>query len=1853
MLEPKTVPRWDRVRQFRLYSSAIRVRSASNQCSARSHGKSLVVQPYKVSFDRALLSETWCQVLEEFQKWPADSTAWDEVDDAIAVLYRLRKVKFAERNTTRLHEGLGELLAATDALTPNLLEYLRQLEDRQSFSEDTFYYLERSKKVLLDLRTTEAKTPSSAIEKRAHHERVGQLMDELAAEVRALHGAAIQATAIAPTSIEIQENVRGATMAPTGEEQMMVVDRAKSPDTANDENKDLAFEALEASLSDDGPATSSADAYPVLPPTPVICPIDPSDSALVETSAKGNGETQPLDLEEVVDAQTASPQPSAPFSVHEQSPTTRSHNERDVQTATDNKTNDRPTSPEQDLVTPIGPPPSSIDFSEEPTEVVEIISFACYAARYWISPVGVAEPAPWTRQDFADRVRTFASKAVEKKMFAEMYLSARTLEDLGEAPPIFSVDVKSLHVLVEEGPLASALRTPQRAARLQRYLEKAERGTAIDALCFLEALFPCREAPLTQMQRTELVDLIRFESSALRGLVLALLEQGARGLEPLELLERAAKQPQSENRSPESARRTIRERREAFRKLVTDLWSAAGGKVEQTHCRKAWTRFVDTHVGQLTAVLYLQPERPDDHETWNMEELDTRVSRLESQHAHLANKGGAKHDDRKDMDKAVRRIRRAAEGVLEAVKQHRSTRHSAEADSAAADLGKAVDLVMKAPDSTGVDKLLVDILVEMAKSERPTAKAGLEVSVQWLLQWPDLFALLEDPVVDGEKISVIAISEHRRAVAILLEQPMVIDTSEPEAYARHLLDQGRNDLLARLRMPKLSNERLRTEVHRRHAEKKDKVLDLLEKLRRLLRQADELAIARLISPLQQREQEARELLETHTLEPVMQLSLVQAWLEKASEQARSAVDLEVQHIRAQIEAEQGPRRESMLVDLDAGRFAQVVLAFNENSSTSGPASGESLHLRETKWRRDAERIFRQGGGPHELLRCYAKDLGPLFEEWFERPVEHKQLRALRRSFYEFVSGEAQSGANTRLRILEHHRVAVDCPTLRELFVSQGRERTFVPQLRSFDSLSIVTPRRGLRQGASIVQDVFQSMASLDHRELTVFLTPGLSSSIRQDLLSELRRSSRQAAIIDDIDLCRLVNPGAERPNGWLGLLEIIFEQLPLRGMMPFTGGDGQHLRREMFVGRSEDAKRLALGPEYSRVFSGRKLGKSALLKWVEESYHGKKLPSDNKLHVVYLVVGGASNEAAIVEKIKGEVCRRTRFEPPASDAESPGDDLSSFVHAFIEQRPDESLLVFLDEADSFVEDQIERYDRDREKCLSFRMVKEITSRMDRNELPRVRFVFSGYRVTHLPGGAWANAGGVLRLRPLETEDAALLIAGPLARLGIDASQQAPVIARRCGRQPAVLLKFGERLVERLRRKTAVTPEDRPTVTADDVTDTFNDPDVQNEIWTVVNNNFQGNHLGAVVFYALVREFNDWNPGAGIDKPVERVIQRIRGVDSDLGWLQELDPSMKGEVERQLSDLRQRELLVERGGSGLCRLQFPHHLPILMANDLEGCIRQSIRKLRDLRPSLGAATDLVSQNDMEQVRACLTALVEESLPVALVTVGGHWPESLAEGGPGSLEHRLDLKPWQIVDSLPEGPPRGPGGYLLRNPDLGRLHGWLRRWRRDEGTSALVAVGGLELLRWSLGPEVEIDEAFVETLGLRRISLPRLTWWFERVRCLEFESQQPIERLMHETSGIPLLVRELDRNLPWSAGQSVSPAYFEDFLNRFQKSLPELVTNTLCAQGSGGLTEREWVLFRGLVEFSRMQAQFSIQDFRSMATELCQESGAPLEPAPGDDLVLELLKLTGLVQISDEHIVSIPREDQAHRIVEAVT
>ena len=139
---------------------------------------------------------------------------------------------------------------------------------------------------------------------------------------------------------------------------------------------------------------------------------------------------------------------------------------------------------------------------------------------------------------------------------------------------------------------------------------------------------------------------------------------------------------------------------------------------------------------------------------------------------------------------------------------------------------------------------------------------------------------------------------------------------------------------------------------------------------------------------------------------------------------------------------------------------------------------------------------------------------------------------------------------------------------------------------------------------------------------------------------------------------------------------------------------------------------------------------------------------------------------------------------------------------------------------------------------------------------------------------------MLLLKPLEVDDAVSLVAGPLARLGIDARDRVDAIAFRCGYQPALIIRFCLELVHHLEREVPRQRRDHVVVTREHVDAVFYHDKLQDAVREVCWLNFVGNPAGQLVFAAFLKELQDKPPAATVDDAPLRLLKRVNKALSD-------------------------------------------------------------------------------------------------------------------------------------------------------------------------------------------------------------------------------------------------------------------------------------------------------------------------------------------------------------------------------------
>ena len=242
----------------------------------------------------------------------------------------------------------------------------------------------------------------------------------------------------------------------------------------------------------------------------------------------------------------------------------------------------------------------------------------------------------------------------------------------------------------------------------------------------------------------------------------------------------------------------------------------------------------------------------------------------------------------------------------------------------------------------------------------------------------------------------------------------------------------------------------------------------------------------------------------------------------------------------------------------------------------------------------------------------------------------------------------------------------------------AQQPTYLPQLHAAKSLIVVAAPESPAERTYALRAA-EVAAECGENAIVVALCPGMSPTVREEFRRQLRRHNQFAASVDDLYQCRLLNPGGLAPDPVVGLLEVILEQQMLRARNPFVSPEGSDMRLETYVGRREEAVQLATTAVKTRLFSGRKLGETALPQSVRQTWDGRELPNARVLRVAYVSIVGVDNEDLFARRVLDQL--RRDFPDVTLPPELPGPaSILDALRQCLEQRPGEELLIVLDEA---------------------------------------------------------------------------------------------------------------------------------------------------------------------------------------------------------------------------------------------------------------------------------------------------------------------------------------------------------------------------------------------------------------------------------------------------------------------------------------------------------------------------------------------------------------------------------------------
>jgi len=1459
-----------------------------------------------------------------------------------------------------------------------------------------------------------------------------------------------------------------------------------------------------------------------------------------------------------------------------------------------------------------------------------------FETEHWLDTTGTVSMAPWRDPEYRAALSSIALAAWNNRNYSAAYAHFVSLDSLSVVTPVSVQDLDKTDELLSDPTLLHAGVDPGRIVRLKALLDDPSIAPSdgLRLTIMLEAVRPTLPMTLSSQEIDQLIAVVSFKNPAVASVASWMLNAWAAGSNPLPQLKSALAEVVED---PEALYKELARAEAAYRETVATVWSAAGGRLRQTHSRKAWSRFIQEQVAPWRADFGNASRTLQQAVTLN-NRIRGAVTRMRAEYPQIMTE--VRFQDRAAADSAVEQIvevmYRLADILHRIGVQQKQLKNSFDACPR-----EDVRRLLTEPSGDGTEGLCTSTL--SAALGRPGRVNPLRIKPTVFLACPDLVkyaargVLAEWPLT----IPVRAFSQHHAASALLANPLPEMVSDDVLADLKEVVTAlGRRDILSTLIPFDVLGSHERTLLLKAGLEVDERLFAAFRQLEELgaiydiLMIEDEPTLRRIIDDAR------KHVTQAESMNSLVDGPLVEAWMQSNIAVATRTVS-EAKKVRIQVAHERSPESgEAFEKLLEEGRYREAVALLHDVDWFRTTGQGSSL--RETMWRSDAVEKFTE---PLGTLQAFDGISAELAARWVEAATDAGQREVARRALYTFVSKEDETKRSVvKLGDLRDHltrRTVIDARVLRDYFQKTGLNPTFLPQLADISKIVLTTAGAAASRPGAVLEECARLVAAEPKGALVAFVEPGLALSRRDELCDGLRRRGILAAVVDDVDVCRLCASG-ERQNSlpFVGLLEIVLEQIELSRASPFSTQDGQHVRVESFVGRAKEAEDLALRNRYSCVFSGRKLGKSALLKYVTRKYDGHPLISGNTLSVIFITIAGGESEQWVVQCIIDEMAKRFGLpEEDTAGANRPRDRLSSYMQRFVRSCPDESVLLVLDEADTFVEGQLANYDDDREASLSFCLLKELPSVVDSTDLPRIRTIFSGYRVTNTRDGVWANAGDPLVLNPLHESEAISFVTGTLARIGIDIGPNAPYIARRCGGQPAVLIRFGEILLKHLARSSQGIGRESITVSEALISAALTDHGVQDEIRTVVANNFQGHKVGQAVFSATVAALKELAPGHALEDAPAQVLAKLREIDPDMSWLERLNASPSALVEQNLQDFVERDLLTvsegDRFGARKYRMKVPHFLPVLAQSETVLETRQLIGAIRSSNKQSLLNRCTLSETSLEKLRYWYRQPNIDNC--RLIVVGGHWMASLRHDRCG-VPDRLgcsdsDVSYNPLTDRIPDLAAEGTRVFV--NPALDAWPVLLALHERRP----IVVIGDVAWLRVALRYALDGGDLPVEVIGQGRMAQGALMWWIERARALHPTSSLPSEILHRSTDGVPLLVEAFDRFLKGGLSEDLPDEAAKVAEKALYAHMSTLAANLEAPESADFLTTRERELFRMAVRVGRelgggeydLETEFS--SYWGMCTDNDPELSAPWSE-PDDRSALQLLVNCGLLTVADE-------------------
>jgi hypothetical protein len=477
--------------------------------------------------------------------------------------------------------------------------------------------------------------------------------------------------------------------------------------------------------------------------------------------------------------------------------------------------------------------------------------------------------------------------------------------------------------------------------------------------------------------------------------------------------------------------------------LVTRLWNAAGGKVQRTHCRHAWSEFVE-RIQPSLAQMY-PPPRGDD--AWSIAEVTKQIDSYAATLEETCDRYEAKFDDK-------RRMLRAAGEIADAARQVVALRR----EQMSADEGKHPAFALPEVEIEQLRTHQVDrddeefarqlLLQASGPTEARPSLHPLAITIGDLCRRPDLLRVIRD--VPRESIEALRhpngaiayadeLPDSIRAAAITLQAP---DNSSPvtlESFVERLEHSQRGPLLGLL--VQVVDERLQRRIH---VERSDALGRLVAAVSQISQVVDDLAHLgnRFANAMRAVRDHARELIEKDDVR--LDTRLIETWLERVFAFGRDLVQRHLEQLT--VEAKKRDDRDEILNALSHKHYGRAIRLLQGHSGI------EIRGTRQTEWRDEVE-----PNRERLLPTVYGltdPKVKPLLDAW-RTGVKGDLVRADRTLRTEFVK-MITDGRNMD-RDSQPSHVGIPMASIQSELVHAQLMPTFMPQLSRFRRLTVLTP----------------------------------------------------------------------------------------------------------------------------------------------------------------------------------------------------------------------------------------------------------------------------------------------------------------------------------------------------------------------------------------------------------------------------------------------------------------------------------------------------------------------------------------------------------------------------------------------------------------------------------------------------------------------------------------------------------------------------------------------------------------------------------------------------------------------------